>query len=61
MRIPKAVENGMLDYKEEPEAKLYSCPHCGTYQFSYLYKQDGEVIGCTECVSSVDLWEVQDD
>ena len=60
MRIPKAVENGMLDYKE-PKQKQYYCPHCGSDQFSYLYKQDGEVIGCTECVSTADLWEVQDD
>ena len=28
MRIPKMVENGMLDYRE-PEVKVYLCPECG--------------------------------
>ena len=59
MRLPKMVENGMTDYKE-PESMQYYCPHCGTDLFSYLYKQDGDVIGCNECVSPVELWEVQD-
>lgn len=54
------VENGMVLYTE-PEYKPVYCPHCGSSEFSWLYKQDGEVIGCTECISSAEIWEVEDD
>ena len=57
MRIPKAVENGMLDYKE-PEYKPYFCPVCGE-ECETIYQKDGETLGCDNCLlsySGICLW-----
>ena len=59
MRIPKAVENGMLDYKE-PERKVYICPVCGE-ECETIYKKDGEILGCENCFEAVDAWEALND
>ncbi len=53
------VENGMVDYTE-PKYKVPVCPVCGE-TCRWLYKREGEVIGCDECVEEVDAWEEQND
>ena len=29
------------------------CPHCGEDCYEHLYEQDGEIIGCSECIKNV--------
>lgn len=59
MRIPKMIENGMLDYKE-PEVKVYLCPVCGE-ECETIYRKDSDILGCDNCVEAMDAWEALDD
>lgn len=36
------------------------CPVCGE-NCRWIYKKDGEVIGCDECVEECDAWEELDE
>lgn len=60
MRIPKAVENSMLDYRE-PELKVYLCPECGQECETIYQLRDGMTVGCENCVEAVDAWEALSD
>lgn len=42
---------------EQEEEKVLECPVCGSSTCDYLYKQDGSVIGCDDCIDRVDIWE----
>ena len=61
MRIPKMIENGMVDYCE-PEDRPVFCPECGE-ECSFIYVKDGDVIGCDNCVEemSSDTWRDEHD
>lgn len=39
----KNKEWSLIDEKEP-------CPYCGSDEYDYLYSQNGEVIGCDECI-----------
>lgn len=60
MRIPKMIENGMLDYTE-PERKPYFCPECGLECETIYQLRDGTICGCDNCVEALDAWEALDD
>lgn len=34
------------------------CPVCGDGNCEYMYRRNGEIIGCTECIEKIDIWEV---
>lgn len=53
--IRDAEINGM------PEGDDVYCPVCNEENPEYFYVQDGDVIGCSECVEQVDPWEWADD
>lgn len=59
MRIPKMIENGMLDYRE-PEYRPYICPVCGE-ECETIYRKDSEILGCDNCVEAIDAREALDD
>lgn len=40
--------------------KFPRCPECDR-ETDKFYKRDGEVIGCDNCVKSVDAWEETDE
>ena len=46
--IRDAETNGM-PFDEKPVV----CPACGAEDPDYLYRADGEIIGCSECVERI--------
>lgn len=42
-----------------PEPKYPICPFCGEETDTFS-KREGEIVGCPECLKSVDAWEEQD-
>ena len=44
-------------YPDGREPKVPICPVCGK-ETDTFYKHKGEVVGCGECIRSVDAWEV---
>ena len=52
------TDPGLLNYPDAPEYEVPHCPVCGQ-ECEVLYRNRyGEVIGCDDCVESVDAWEV---
>lgn len=48
--------NGCMGCKEEKE---YYCPVCGDKVYEELYvSNDGEIVGCENCISTKEPWEV---
>ena len=49
------------DYRLDPPLDKYAvppCPKCGAGLYGYLFLDiDGDVVGCTECVTTKDPWE----
>ena len=60
MRIPKMVENGMVNYTE-PKVKYPSCPVCGEECETYYFDKYGDIIGCDQCVITGNAWEYIDE
>ncbi len=53
--IIKQVErDGMASERED----IYYCPVCGAETDEYAYDQAGECVGCRECVSFREPWEI---
>ena len=48
--------NGFSDC--EPELPSPSCPACGSEAERFYTDGDGDVIGCEECISVLQYWEV---
>ncbi|MEG1995925.1 MAG: hypothetical protein RR036_00290 [Oscillospiraceae bacterium] len=40
------------------EADDFFCLFCGEVPTSYVYMQDGKIIGCDVCIKKVDVFEV---
>lgn len=41
---------------------MTKCPICGSEECSYLYlSMSREIVGCTDCMSILEPWEVGDD
>ena len=51
----------MFERLDPPEAPIPVCPICGAETDTYYKNADGEIVGCDECVSTIDAWETQDD
>lgn len=45
---------------EEKEEETYYCPCCGE-ECEQFYYSDGKIIGCENCVKSIDAWEWESD
>ena len=60
MQIPDHPDIQRMERDGVEPAEEYNCPHCGSTEFTFLYKQDGEVIGCTDCICGVEVWELDD-
>ena len=41
----------------EPRPKVRECPICGCDKNDYLFKQDGDIIGCEYCVTKESVWD----
>lgn len=54
------VENGMVLYTE-PEPVEYRCPVCGEECESIYRNAQGEIVGCDNCVETLDAWEALDE
>ena len=44
------------DYEETDG---YICPVCGREAYEHVFRSDGEVIGCDQCVECVHYWEME--
>lgn len=53
--IRDAENNGM------PDGDDVYCPVCNEENPEYFYVQDGEIIGCSECVERVDAVDLAND
>ena len=52
--------NGCMECKDEPDE--YYCPVCGEQVFETVYiSNNNEVIGCENCVSTKEPWEVSEE
>lgn len=40
-----------------PEPPLPRCPICGAETDTFCKDKNGDIVGCDECVSTVDAWE----
>lgn len=54
------IENGMTVYTE-PTRTVYRCPVCGEECETLYRTAQGDIVGCEECVETVDAWEVLGD
>lgn len=55
------TDPGLLTYPDAPEYDVPHCPVCGQ-ECEILYRNRyGEIIGCDDCIESIDAWEVQND
>lgn len=48
---------GDCNHKEDPRLKIRECPICGCNKNDYLFKQDGDIIGCEYCVTRESVWD----
>lgn len=46
---------------EPPDYRAPICPNCGSECDTYYRDSNGNIIGCEECVDTVDAWEHMDD
>ena len=55
------IENGMVVY-DEPAYDAPVCPVCGE-ECEWIYKKDGEVLGCDNCVEQIssDTWQLDEE
>ena len=55
------VENGIVLYAE-PDYNPPVCPICGE-ECEWIFKKDGDVIGCDNCVEQVssDTWQLNEE
>ena len=51
--ITKALRTG-YPY-DEPECPC--CPMCGAETDTFLKNEEGEIVGCEECIYRVDAWD----
>ena len=51
--------NGCMDCKGED--KQYFCPICGEEVDALYVSADGDIVGCDNCISYKEAWEVLDD
>lgn len=52
--IRNCEDTGYPDRKEE----FPICPICGEETDTIYKDREGEIVGCDECIRSVDAWEV---
>lgn len=53
---------GVHDYPEPPEPKpeeFPHCPVCGEWCDTIYRNREGEIIGCDNCVDSMDAWDCE--
>jgi hypothetical protein len=43
-----------------PEPPMPRCPICGEETDTFYRNKDLDIVGCDECVTTVDAWEEQD-
>lgn len=44
-----------------PEPPLPICPVCGAETDTFYRNKDLDIVGCDECVSTVDAWDYTDE
>lgn len=51
----------VMEYRDGPvEPKGYDvpvCPVCGEETDTYYKNENGEIVGCDNCITAVDAWE----
>lgn len=47
-------------YARAKETCYPTCPECGASVSEFYKNRDGDVVGCENCVSSVNAWEVSE-
>lgn len=52
--ITKIMREGMPDNRD-----LLVCPMCNAEVDELAFNQDGEIIGCRECIEWKEAWEVE--
>lgn len=58
---PVIVACERTGYPPGMEPKAYTCPICGQETDTFLKNDLGEIVGCPECIRSVDAWEEYED
>ena len=53
--------NGECDACGRCVLKRAKCPVCGEEPESHLYSSDGAIIGCDQCIDTVDVDEYEED
>lgn len=53
--ITRAMRTG---YGYGEELKEPKCPVCGEECDTFYRNADGEIVGCDECITALDAWEV---
>ena len=48
-------------YPEPPEEPLPRCPVCGEETDTFYQNQDGDIVGCDQCVKALDAWDYLED
>lgn len=63
MSYPCILYGGECDGcgKCQGEEKKYYCPICGEEVDGVYVSNDGEVVGCENCVTLKDIWDVMDE
>jgi hypothetical protein len=56
-----AIRNAELTGWPHGEPNWPRCPVCGCEAGTFYRNADLEIVGCDECVSMVDAWEVDPD
>ncbi len=44
----------------EYEMTPFYCPVCGEEVYEVVYKRDGIIIGCDQCIDETEFWEEED-
>ena len=52
------TEDPRKEEEYEPEEPM--CPVCGSVKCDYFYKKHGEIIGCDDCISRVEVYETEE-
>jgi len=48
-------------YPDGKEPEYPHCPVCDSETDTFYKNKDGDIIGCDECVTTVDAWEATSD
>lgn len=56
-----AIANALATgYPDGIEPETYHCPLCGAEcECVFKHKGSGEIVGCENCIESIDPWEVE--